>query len=317
MLENKMLNVSSSPHAASGVTTQKIMLDVIIALMPVTIYGVYLFGYRAALIIVLCILSCVISEYLWQKLTHRPIRVSDLSAVVTGLLLALNLPSTVPFWIPVLGGFFAIIIVKQLYGGIGQNFMNPALAARCFLLLSFTRIMTTFPTVDGVSAATPLAAVKAGETVKLLPSFLSNPYGAIGEASAMLLLLGGLYLLVRRVINIRIPLVYVLTVALLMSLFNGRWDINYIGAQVNNGGLLIGAIFMATDYVTSPVTPVGKIVFALLIGLVTSVFRTFGASAEGVSYAILIGNMTVPLIERATMPKHFGAKPWKREGAAK
>ena len=317
MLENKMLNVSSSPHAASGATTQKIMLDVILALMPVTVYGVYLFGYRAAIIIVLCILSCVISEYLWQKWTHRPIRVNDLSAVVTGLLLALNLPSTVPFWIPVLGGFFAIIIVKQLYGGIGQNFMNPALAARCFLLLSFTRIMTTFPAVDGVTSATPLAAVKAGETAKLLHPFLSNPYGVIGEASAMLLLVGGLYLVVRKIISVRIPLVYVGSVALLMALFNGRWEWNYVGAQVCNGGLLLGAIYMATDYVTSPVTPWGQVVFAVLIGLVTSVFRTFGASAEGVSYAILIGNMTVPLIERATMPRHFGAKPWKREGAAK
>lgn len=306
---SELRKISSSPHVRSGLTTGGIMLDVVIALFPASIVGVYNFGFRAFLIILITIASCVAFECLYQKLTKRKSTVGDFSAVVTGLLLALNLSADVPYWMPILGSAFAIIIVKQLFGGIGQNFMNPALGARCFLLLSFTGQMTTF-TYDAVTTATPLAVIKDGGTVDLFRMFIGSTAGTIGETSAAALLLGLLYLLVRKIISPRIPLFYVGTFGVLIFIYalltgmDNPWY--FLAAQLCGGGLMLGAVFMATDYVTSPVTPNGKIVFGVLLGVLTFCFRMFGASAEGVSYAIIIGNLFVPLIERFTVPKSFG-----------
>ena len=301
--------ISSSPHVRSELTTGGIMLDVVIALFPASIVGVYNFGFRAFLIIMITIASCVCFEWLFQKMTKRKSTVGDFSAVVTGLLLALNLSADVPYWMPILGSAFAIIIVKQLFGGIGQNFMNPALGARCFLLLSFTGQMTTF-TYDAITTATPLAVLKSGGSVDLLRMFLGSTAGTIGETSAAALIIGFLYLWVRKIISPRIPLTYVGTFGVLILIYalatgmSNPWY--FLAAEICGGGLLLGAVFMATDYVTSPVTPVGKLVFGVLLGVLTFCFRMFGASAEGVSYAIIISNLFVPLIERFTVPKSFG-----------
>lgn len=306
---SNLRKISSSPHVRSELTTGGIMLDVVIALFPASIVGVYNFGFRAFLIILISIASCVFFEWLFQKMTKRKSTVGDFSAVVTGLLLALNLSADVPYWTPIIGSAFAIIIVKQLFGGIGQNFMNPALGARCFLLLSFTGPMTTF-TYDAVTTATPLAIIKNGGTVDLFRMFIGSTAGTIGETSAAALILGFIYLLVRKIISPRIPLVYVGTFGVLIFIYaiaTGMSDPWYfLAAELCGGGLMLGAVFMATDYVTSPVTPNGKLVFGLLLGILTFCFRMFGASAEGVSYAIIIGNLFVPLIERFTVPKSFG-----------
>lgn len=288
-------------------STSTIMRDVVIALVPAAVWGVYWFGAYAGLLLVLSIATCVITEYIWQKCMHLPVTIGDYSAVVTGLLLGMNLPSTVPFYVPILGGVFAIIIVKQLFGGLGQNFMNPALGGRCFLLISFAGLMTDFPSVDGVSTATPLAVIKAGETVSLFDMFFGRISGTIGEVSAFLLIIGGIYLLWRKVITWEIPVVYVGVFAVFMLLFGGHgFDINYLLCEIFGGGLMLGAIFMATDYVTSPITFKGKIVYAVLLGLLTGIIRLFSNSAEGVSYAIIFCNLLVPLIERVTLPKAFG-----------
>ncbi|NLZ81594.1 MAG: RnfABCDGE type electron transport complex subunit D [Clostridiales bacterium] len=300
------LNVSSSPHIRSEETTSSIMYDVAIALLPATVFGVYKFGIKALLIILASIITCLLTEYVFQKLMKKKITVSDGSALVTGLLLGLNLSSEVPLWIPIIGGVFAILIVKQLYGGIGQNFMNPALAARCFLTISFAGRMTTF-VLDGVSGATPLAQLKAGESVDVLSMFLGNISGTIGEVSSLALLIGAVYLLFKRVINLRIPLTYILTLALFVTLFGGHgFDLNYILAHIFGGGLIIGAFYMATDYSSSPITSMGQIVFGILLGVLTGIFRVLGSSAEGVSYAIIFANLLVPLIEKITLPKAFG-----------
>ena len=310
--EKKLYHVSSSPHVRSNVTTRKIMIDVAIAMLPATAFGVYRFGLGALLTVVLTVAAAVISEYLYEYLMKRPITIDDGSAVVTGMILALNMPPEIPYWIPMLGSVFAIVVVKQLYGGLGQNFMNPALAARCFLLISFSRAMTDFSAsfpagVDAVSGATPMAVMKAGGEANLSDLFFGNIPGTIGEVSVLMLLIGALYLLVRGVISIRIPATYIITVAIFMGLFGGRgFDPYYIACQVCGGGLIFGAFFMATDYVTTPITPLGQIIFGVVIGLLTGVFRVFGASAEGVSYAIIIGNIIAPLIERATVPTPFG-----------
>lgn len=310
--DKKLRHVSSSPHVRASVTTQKIMIDVAIAMLPATLFGIYRFGISALLTVVLTVAAAVVSEYLYEYLMKRPITVMDGSAVVTGMILALNMPPEIPYWIPMLGAVFAIIVVKQLYGGIGQNFMNPALAARCFLLISFSRAMTDFSAsfpegVDAVSGATPLAVMKAGGEASLSDLFFGNIPGTIGEISVLMLLIGAAYLLIRGVISIRIPAAYILTVAIFMGLFGGRgFDPYYIACQVCGGGLIFGAFFMATDYVTTPITPLGQIIFGVVIGLLTGVFRVFGASAEGVSYAIIIGNIISPLIERATVPTPFG-----------
>ena len=309
-----LLNVSASPHVRDKKTTTSIMRDVIIALLPATIVGIYNFKLDALIIILLCIATCVLTEGIFQKIAKRKYTMTDLSAVVTGLLLALNLPSTVPFYIPILGSVFAILVVKQLFGGIGQNFMNPALAARCFLVISFTGRMTDF-TYDAVSGPTPLALLKSGESVDLLDMFLGTTAGTIGETSALALLLGGLYLLVRGIISYRIPFFYIATVAVYSAIYSvtslGGFSLEYVAGHLFGGGLMLGAIFMATDYVTSPATPKGQIVFGIFLGLLTGTFRIFGGSAEGVSYAIILGNLLVPIIEKFTMPKHFG--PSKKE----
>ena len=301
---SKLLNVSASPHVRSKETTQSIMADVCIAMLPAAAFGVFQFGFHALLVLIVTVAACVLSEYVFQKLLKLPLTVSDLSAAVTGMILALNMPANIPLWIPALGGIFAIIVVKQLYGGIGQNFMNPALAGRCFLLISFAGKMSDF-TMDGWSGATPLAQLKAGEAVDVAAMFIGKIPGTIGEVSVIALLVGGIYLAVKKVISLRIPVTYILTVAVFAFIF-GKQDMNYVMAHICGGGLVFGAFFMATDYVTSPITPKGQIVFGVLLGILTGLFRIFGGSAEGVSYAIIICNLLVPLIERFTIPTAFG-----------
>ena len=301
---SKLLNVSSSPHVRSNETTQSIMVDVAIAMLPATAFGVFQFGLHALLVLIVTIAACVLSEYVFEKITKRPCTISDFSAVVTGMILALNMPPEIALWIPALGGVFAIIVVKQLYGGLGQNFMNPALAARCFLLISFTGQMSAF-TLDGWTGATPLAVLKAGESVDVAAMFIGKIPGTMGEVSVIALLIGAAYLVVKKVISLRIPVTYILTTAVFVFIF-GQQDLNYVLAHLCGGGLIFGAFFMATDYVTSPITPKGQIVFGILLGILTGLFRIFGGSAEGVSYAIIISNLLVPLIERFTLPTPFG-----------
>lgn len=303
----KLLNVSASPHIRSKNTTADVMFDVILALIPASLFGVYQFGLNAFLIILTCVATCVLTEYIYEKLMKKPITTSDYSAFLTGLLLAMNLPYTVSLWIPMLGGIFAILVVKQLYGGIGQNFMNPALAARCFLLISFAGRMTSF-TVDGVSSPTPLALLKeTGETVDIMSLIMGNTIGTIGETSVIALFIGAIYLFIRKIINWRIPTMYIGSFLLFITLFGGKGlDIIYLLSHLLGGGLILGVFFMATDYVTSPITPKGQIVYGILLGIITGIFRIFGGSAEGVSYAIIIGNLLVPLIERVTIPAPFG-----------
>ena len=289
-MSETLYHVSANPHVRDNGSTQKIMLDVIIALLPATIFGIYIFGASAALTVAISVATCVVVEYIYQKLMKQPITVGDLSAALTGLLLALNLPSGAPFWMPILGGIFAIIVVKQVFGGLGQNFMNPALGARCFLMISFAARMTTF-TYDGVTTATPLAVMEQGKSVDVMKSFLGFVPGTIGETSALLLIIGGAYLVV----------------AILVLIFGGHgFDLSYMAAQIFIGGLMLGAIFMATDYVTSPITKNGKIIYAIVLGILTGLFRLFGPMAEGVSYSIIIANLLVPLIERVTVPTPFG-----------
>ncbi len=300
----KLLNVSSSPHVRSKDTTKGIMTDVCIAMLPATAFGVYLFGIKALLVVIATVAACVISEYVCEKVMGKPITIGDMSAVVTGMILALNMPANIPLWIPMLGGVFAIVVVKQLYGGLGQNFMNPALAARCFLLISFTGKMSAF-TLDGWTGATPLAVLKSGGEVDLAAMFIGTIPGTIGEVSVIALLIGAAYMVFKKVISLRIPVTYIATVAVFTLIFGG-FDVNYMLAHIFGGGLIFGAFFMATDYVTSPITPKGQIVFGILLGVLTGLFRMFGGSAEGVSYAIIISNLVVPLIERFTLPVAFG-----------
>lgn len=307
--------VSSSPHVRFKDTTDRIMLYVVIALLPASLFGIYNFGFSALLLIIVTIASCVVSEYLFDKVTKRKNTIRDLSAVVTGLLLALNLPPTLPWWMAVLGGAFAIVVVKCLFGGLGQNFMNPALGARCFLLISFTGPMTTFANsryyisqgMDAVSSATPLAALKAGESVNTMDMLIGRIPGTIGETSVIAILIGAIFLILMGVIDLRIPGTYIVTFVIFVLLFGGHgFDWNYVVTQLCGGGIMLGAFFMATDYVTSPITPVGKIIYGIVLGILTGLFRIFGASAEGVSYAIIFGNLLVPLIERITIPRPFG-----------
>ena len=301
-----LYHVSSSPHVRSKDTTERIMLYVIIALLPTTLFGIYNFGYRALILILVTIASCVASEWIFNKIVHKKQTINDLSAVVTGLLLALNLPATLPWWEAVLGGVFAIVVVKCMFGGLGQNFMNPALGARCFLMISFAARMTSF-TYDGVTTATPLAVMEQGKSVDVMKSFLGFVPGTIGETSALLLIIGGVYLVFKKVISPIIPCVYVAVVAIFVLIFGGHgFDLSYMAAQIFSGGLMLGAIFMATDYVTSPITKNGKIIYAIVLGILTGLFRLFGPMAEGVSYSIIIANLLVPLIERVTVPTPFG-----------
>lgn len=306
------LKISSSPHVRSKDTTSDLMFDVIIALFPATVFGIYKFGAHAGLLVAVCMLSAMLSELIYEKLVRKTVTVKDCSAILTGLLLALNLPPELPVWMAVIGSVFAIIVVKQLFGGLGQNFMNPALGARCFLLLSFSKQMTQF-VYDGVTTATPLGVMKSGvqpdmDIVSYM--FKGSIGGTIGETSVIALLIGAVYLLIKRVISPKIPLTYIGTFAVCIAIYAAVKDysvLEYTLAHLCGGGLMLGAWFMATDYVTSPITPWGKIVFGVMLGLLTFVLRIFGSGAEGVSYAIIISNLFVPLIERVTVPKAFGA----------
>ncbi len=301
---NKLLNVSSSPHARSSVLTQNLMFDVAIAMVPAAVYGVYQFGLKALCVLLVTMAGSVLSEYVYESLMGKPITVMDGSALVTGMILGLNMPPEIPLWIPFLGSVFAIIVVKQIYGGLGQNFMNPALAARCFLLISIANQMSAFK-LDGVSGATPLSVLKNGGRVDVAAMFVGRIPGTIGEVSVVALLIGAVYLLYKKVISIRIPAAYIITLAVFVFIF-GEHNLGYVMAHVCGGGLIFGAFFMATDYVTSPITPNGRILFGILLGILTGLFRLFGGSAEGVSYAIIIGNLMVPLIEKVTLPVAFG-----------
>lgn len=289
--------------------TQKIMALVVISLLPASIFGICNFGLHALVLILVTIASCVASEWIYEKIVHKKSTINDLSAVVTGLLLALNLPPTLPWWQAVLGGVFAIVIVKMLFGGLGQNFMNPALAARCFLLTSFALFMNNFSSeklgFDSLTGATPLAQLRAGETVDLASLVIGRIPGTIGEVSVIALLIGAIYMVVRKVISPVIPLIYIGTVFVFTFLFGG-FNLTYSLSEICAGGLIFGAFFMATDYVTSPLTPKGQIVYGLILGIVTGIFRLWGASPEGVSYAIIFSNLLVPLIERYTLPTAFG-----------
>ena len=323
------LSISSSPHAHSPVTTRTIMRDVLIALLPALCGSIYFFGIRALLVTLISAASCVLFEWLYRKIMKLDSTVYDMSAVVTGVLLAFVCPVTIPYWCIIIGDFFAIIVVKQLFGGIGKNFMNPALAARAFLF-SWPAIMSTwivpgfknsaplFGSADIVTSATPLAAMHTGgmPEATLSQMFVGNIGGCLGETSALLLLIGAGYLLLRKVISIRIPLSFLGTVAVLTFLFPkgnpaGEWML----AQLLSGGLILGAFFMATDYVTSPVTKLGQIIFGMGCGIITVVIRYFGGYSEGVSYAILVMNACVVLLDKIGRPRKFGAP--KKEVASK
>lgn len=303
-----LYNISSSSHIRAKDTSAKIMLYVVIGLLPASVFGVINFGIQALVMILVCIATCVASEWIFEKLIHKKSTINDFSAVVTGLLLALNLPHTLPIWQAVLGSVFAIIIVKMMFGGLGQNFMNPALGARCFLLVSFAGTMTSF-TYDGVTGATPLALLKSGESVDTMKMLLGTTAGTIGETSAIAILIGAIFLIATGVIDLTIPASYILSFIVFILLFGGHgFDVTYLVAQLCGGGLMLGAFFMATDYVTSPITPMGKIVYGILLGLLTGLFRIFGANAEGVSFAIILSNLLVPIIEKFTIPRAFGQK---------
>ena len=337
-----MYNVSVSPHLRTQDSTKTIMGDVALALLPILAFGIYHFGLPALFVTVLCVVSSVLFELLFEVITKRPITIFDNSALVTGLILAVNLPASVPWYIPVLGSGFAIIIVKMLFGGLGQNFMNPALGARCFLLISFAAKMSDFAmykvysasfselfkdgkikdclyllagktdtALDAVAGATPLAQLGDGKELDLTSLFLGMHGGCIGEVSAFAILIGAAYLLIKKVISIRIPGTYILStvafIAIIRLVQGDTVTVNYLLSEALSGGLLVGAFFMATDYVTSPISPKGQLLYGVLLGFVTAMFRVVGSSAEGVSYAIIICNLLVPLIEKITVPKPFGS----------
>lgn len=306
--EKKMLSVSANPHVRDSITTQKIMLYVIIALLPATFFGIWNFGVYSLAIVISTVASAMLFEYLYEKLLKLPITVTDGSAALTGLLLALNMPPTAPIWLCILGSAFAIIVVKMLFGGLGQNFMNPALGARCFLLISFAGRMTDF-TTDAFTGPTPLAMIKNGETVNTFSMVLGRESGTLGETSVIAVVIGACFLILMGVIDLRIPGSYIVSFALFYILFGGHGaNPYYLTAQLAGGGLMLGAFFMATDYVTSPITTKGKIIYGVILGVLTGVFRIFASGAEGVSYAIIIGNLLVPLIERYAPLKCFGYK---------
>lgn len=310
-MEGKLF-VSSSPHIRVENTIQKVMLDVIIALIPATLGALYYFRMNGAKIILLSVLTAIASEVIFQKIRKQPVTINDLSAVVTGLLLAFNIPASAPWWIPVLGSVIAIVVVKQFFGGLGHNFMNPALAARIMLMISYTGRMTSWvkPGVDAKSTATPLSFVKGVTEVptnapKLMDMLFGNIGGSLGETSAILLILGGIYLVYRGVISIQVPAIYIGTVAV-VSLVYGQFDIYFMMYHLLAGGLMLGAIYMATDYASTPVTPKGRIIFALGCGILTSVIRFYGNYPEGVGFSIILMNIAAPLIEKYTAPRVFG-----------
>lgn len=302
-------NISSSPHIRAKITTDKIMFAVIIALLPATFFGIYNFrDQNAWIVVVVTVAAAVATEYIYEKLMKLKITIKDGSAALTGLLLALNLPANAPWWMCILGSVFAILIVKQLFGGLGQNFMNPALGARCFLLISFTGRMTNF-VYDGVSGATPLAELKwtGMDNLNTMDMLIGKTAGTIGETSVIAIMIGAIFLILIGAIDLRIPGTYIVSFVIFIVLFGGHgFDPTYITAQLCGGGLMLGAWFMATDYVTSPITKRGQLLYGVCLGVLTGLFRLFGASAEGVSYAIIFSNLLVPLIEKVTLPKPFG-----------
>ena len=323
------LTVSSSPHVHTPVTTQTIMRDVLIALAPAMVGGVVFFGFRALLVTLVSAAACVFFEWAYCRVAKTNCKIYDLSAVVTGVLLAFVCPVTIPYWCIIIGDFFAIVVVKQLFGGLGRNSVNPALAARAFMF-SWPSLMTNwvepgfqnaagiFSTTDAVTGATPLAAMSLGQLPEATVGemLMGRIGGCIGETSAALLLLGLVYLLIRKVISIRIPAVFIGTVAVLTVLFPlGNDNFTWMASQIFAGGLFLGAIFMATDYVTSPITKLGQVIFAFGCGAITVVIRYFGGYPEGVSYAILIMNLCVVLLDRVGRPKKFGAPKKVKEVA--
>lgn len=317
--------VTASPHFKSSETSQGMMRDVIIALVPALAASVWLFGPRALVVNVISVVSCVLLEYITQKILKRRVTITDLSAVVTGLLLAFNLPSTLPLWMIPIGAFISIVVVKQFFGGIGQNFVNPALMGRIILMVSFPGAMSNWvepykwgESVDAVTTATPLFELQNGisPTPDLLEMFLGQRAGCLGETCAIALILGGLYLIVRRVISPSIPVSFIGTVAVFM-LIAGKGDLNYLAYNLLGGGLIIGAVFMATDYATCPLTSKGKIVYGIGCGLVAAVIRQFGSYNEGVSFAIILMNLLVPHIDNLTKLKPFGFVKEKKQKEAK
>lgn len=301
-----LMKVSSNPHIRSKVTTANIMLAVVIALLPAAGFGIYNFGLGALILIVVTVAATVLTEFVFEIAMHKKVTIGDFSAVVTGLLLALNLPPAAPWWIGVFGGIFAILVVKMLFGGLGQNFMNPALGARCFLLISYTSIMCNFD-CDAYSGATPLASLKAGEGVNIMNMVIGRTGGTIGETSMIAIVVGACFLILLGVIDLKVPASYIVSFVVFLILFGGHGlDPAFISAHLAGGGLMLGAFFMATDYVTRPVTQGGQYLYGILLGILTGIFRIFGPSAEGVSYAIILGNLLVPLIEKMTMPRAFG-----------
>ncbi len=317
--------IASAPHVRHPESVTGVMLDVIIALIPAGLASVFYFGIPALLVIATSVVSCVLFEYFWNKLLHRPNSTGDLSAIVTGLLLAYSLPPKSPLWIVLIGALFAIIVTKQFFGGIGHNFMNPALCGRAFLLASWSGHMTywtspSFFGADAVSSSTPLAALNAGN-FDLLPSFadlfFGNKGGSLGEVSVALLLLGAIYLFVRRIISWHIPVSYILSTALVMGIFGGGTDVvmslKISLFHVCSGGLILGAFFMATDYTTTPVTPIGHIIMGVGCGALTALIRLGGGYAEGVTYAILVMNAITPLIDKFVHPRVFGHTRVKKE----
>ena len=307
--------VSGTPHVRSKESIQSIMRDVVIALIPASVMGIYYFGMRALMLIIVSIVSSVVFEWGYEKILKKPVTISDFSAILTGLLLALNLPATASWWVPVVGSFIAIVIAKQFYGGLGQNFINPALIGRAFLVAAYPTQTTgaAFATgrmvVDASTYATPLAELKAGTAIvnadAIKNALIGNIGGTIGETCAIALIIGGIYLLIKHVISWRIPVVYIVVVFILTSLMRGN---GFLGGvyEIFCGGLMLGAIFMATDYVTSPISAEGQIIFAIGCGVLTSLIRVYGGYPEGVSYSILIMNLAVPLIDRVTRPRIFG-----------
>ena len=346
---SELFRVSSAPHVRAKTSTQNVMLWVIIAMLPTACFGIWNFGFRALLLIVATVLSCVVSETVFNLIVKKKNTIGDLSAVVTGMILALNMPVTLPIWMAVLGGVFAIVVVKMLFGGLGQNFMNPALAGRCFLLIAFTSEMSNFVT-DAYSGATPLGQLRSQKGIlftyemanKLdvtdIPNlFIGAHAGTIGETSTLCLLIGGLILVATKVISLRIPLAYLSSFAVLMFTFGTRgiaageaaeklatgaitMDALLTGAltftlvHLLSGGIMFGAWFMATDYATTPITKKGQILFGVCCGVLTFLFRNIGGTPEGVSYAIILSNLLVPLIEKITVPRAFGVVKVKKEG---
>ena len=336
--KNLKLIATSSPHIRAAENTRSIMLDVIIAMMPALIWAVYKFGFKALTLTVVSVIGCIVFEWGYRKLMKKPQSVNDLSCVVTGILLAFVCPVTIPYWMILIGDFFAIVVVKQLFGGIGKNFINPALAGRAALVASYAGTMSgawadpkagwvpLVGTADVVTAATPLAYMKTGDMAGLTSQysvadmFLGNIGGSLGEVSALLLIVGGLYLIWRKVINWQTPVAYIATVAVLTLVFpkGGADNVQFMLYSIFGGGLMLGAFFMATDYTTSPVTKTGQLIFGIGCGLLTVFIRYFGSYPEGVCYSIMIMNLVVALIDKAVKPSRFGVvKSANKEAAAK